>query len=73
MSAGGNVKVIRRMLRHSSAAMTHDAYADLFDDDLDALANALNSARSAAQIRRLDSTVPRTIESSRSGLGLRPI
>ena len=48
--AGGNAKVIQRMLGHSSAAMTLDVcadlYADLFDDDLDTLATALNFPRS---------------------------
>lgn len=39
MSAGANVKVVQRMPGHASAAMTLDRYADLFDDDLDALAD----------------------------------
>jgi integrase len=34
-SAGANPKVVQRMLGHASAAMTLDAYADLFDSDLD--------------------------------------
>lgn len=33
---------MQRMLGHASAAMTLDVYADLFDDDLDAVAVALN-------------------------------
>ena len=40
--AGANVKAVRRMLGHASAAMTLDVYADLFDDDLDAVAAAVN-------------------------------
>lgn len=32
------------MLGHASAAMTLDVYADLFDDDLDVLAQCLDSA-----------------------------
>jgi integrase len=36
------------MLGHASAAMTLDVYADLFDDDLEAVANALSSARAAS-------------------------
>lgn len=36
------------MLGHASAAMTLDTYADLFDDDLDAVAVALNDARRAS-------------------------
>jgi integrase len=42
VSAGANVKSVQRMLGHASAAMTLDVYADLFDDDLDAVAIALN-------------------------------
>ena len=32
------------MLGHASAAMTLDIYADLFDDDLEAVATALDGA-----------------------------
>jgi integrase len=42
VSAGANVKSVQRMLGHASAAMTLDVYSDLFDDDLDAVAEALN-------------------------------
>lgn len=45
ISAGGNVKAVQRMLGHALAAMTLDTYADLFDDDLDAVADALELAR----------------------------
>ncbi|WP_410720419.1 tyrosine-type recombinase/integrase, partial [Brevibacillus sp. SIMBA_076] len=38
VSSGANVKAVQRMLGHKSAAMTLDTYADLFDDDLDAVA-----------------------------------
>lgn len=38
VKSGANVKAVQRQLGHSSAAMTLDIYADLFDDDLDALA-----------------------------------
>lgn len=44
ISAGANVKAVQRMLGHASAAMTFDTYADLFDDDLDAVADALDQA-----------------------------
>jgi integrase len=36
ISARANAKVVQRMLRHESAAITLDVYADLFDDDLSA-------------------------------------
>ena len=42
ISAGANVKVVQRMLGHSSAAMTLDVYADLFDDDLTGVADRLD-------------------------------
>jgi len=45
VSAGANVKAVQKMLGHASAAMTLDVYADLFDDDLEAVAGALNDAR----------------------------
>ncbi|MBT2517459.1 tyrosine-type recombinase/integrase [Streptomyces sp. ISL-90] len=48
VSAGANVKAVQRMLGHKSAAMTSDVYADLFDDDLDAVGAALDRARAGA-------------------------
>lgn len=44
VSAGANVKAVQRMLGHASATMTLDTYADLFEDDLDAVAEALDAA-----------------------------
>jgi integrase len=41
ISAGANVKAVQRMLGHASAAMTLDVYADLFDSDLDAVAETV--------------------------------
>jgi integrase len=50
ISAGANVKVVQRMLGHSSAAMTLDVYADLFESDLDAVAASVGKmwARAAS-------------------------
>ncbi|GAA4751585.1 site-specific integrase [Amnibacterium soli] len=48
ISAGANVKAVQRMLGHASAAMTLDTYADLFEDDLNDVAGALDHARTAA-------------------------
>jgi integrase len=42
ISSGANVKAVQRMLGHSSAAMTLDVYADLFDSDLGAVADRLD-------------------------------
>jgi integrase len=44
ISAGANVKAVQTMLGHKSAALTLDTYADLFPDDLEAVANALDAA-----------------------------
>ncbi len=44
VASGANVKAVQRMLGHKSAAMTLDTYADLFDDDLDAVATAMHEA-----------------------------
>ena len=41
ISAGANVKVVQRLLGHKSAAMTLDVYAELFEDDLDTVADSL--------------------------------
>ena len=49
VSAGANVKAVQKMLGHKSAAMTLDVYADLFDDDLDAVAERLEE--SASKVR----------------------
>jgi integrase len=38
IGAGANPKVVQRMLGHASAAMTLDVYADLFESDLDPVA-----------------------------------
>jgi integrase len=48
VAAGANVKAVQRMLGHASAAMTLDIYADLFEDDLDGVADALDAARHKA-------------------------
>lgn len=57
ISAGANVKSVQAMLGHASATMTLDTYADLFPDDLDAVAVALNAAASqqvALKVRSRD-------------------
>ncbi|WP_345752587.1 site-specific integrase [Microbacterium rhizophilus] len=64
ISAGANVKAVQRMLGHASAAMTLDTYADLFDDDLDYVADALSRARQGAPVIVIR-------EQDRSALGAR--
>lgn len=57
VSSGANVKAVQKMLGHASAAMTLDVYADLFDEDLDAVAE------------RLDQGLSRTVVGEMWGLG----
>lgn len=45
ISAGANVKVVQRMLGHTSAKVTLDTYAALFPDDLDNVTGALSRQR----------------------------
>ena len=54
VSAGVNVLALQRMLGHTSAKVTLDTYADLFDDDLDAVAVTLHSRYGAepGRVRR---------------------
>jgi hypothetical protein len=41
------------MLGHASAAETLDTYADLFDDDLEAVSAALDEAVAASSVGKL--------------------
>jgi integrase len=59
VSSGAHVKAVQRMLGHASAAMTLDTYADLFDDDLDNVAVALNQQALRSEVALLIArTVP---------------
>lgn len=48
ISSGANPKAVQRMLGHASAAMTLDTYADLFEDDLDAVSDRMDKVRADA-------------------------
>ena len=50
VAAGVNVLALQRMLGHTSAKMTLDTYADLFDDDLDAVAVTLHARYSPGSV-----------------------
>jgi integrase len=52
IAAGANVKVVQTMLGHKSATMTLDLYGHLFEDQLDEVADAMDSARAAADFLR---------------------
>lgn len=53
ISAGANVKAVQRMLGHASAAMTLDIYADLFDDDLNAVSDRLDEEYERSSVGKL--------------------
>jgi len=55
ISAGANVKAVQRILGHASEAMTLEIYPDLFDD-LDAVGNALDQARTVSKSWAASST-----------------
>ncbi|WP_425308249.1 tyrosine-type recombinase/integrase [Ammonicoccus fulvus] len=46
VSAGASVLALQRMLGHEKPSVTLDVYADLFDEDLDQVADSLHTARS---------------------------
>jgi integrase len=50
ISAGANPKAVQRMLGHASAAMTLDTYADLFEDDLDAVSERMDAVRAESVV-----------------------
>jgi integrase len=47
ISEGANVKVVQKLLGHKSAVLTLDRYGHLFPDDLDAVADAFDTAADA--------------------------
>ena len=53
ISAGANVKAVQRMLGHASAEVTLNVYSDLFDDDLDDVAERLDQEAARAVVSKL--------------------
>lgn len=66
VSSGANVLVVSRMLGHANPALTLSTYADLFDADLDAVADRLDEAAREALART-------AADSARTGLAVLPI
>lgn len=65
------VKAVQKLLGHASAVMTLDVYADLFDDDLDAVGEALSLTGDSKSVGRMcanrghdDSTVTEVFRKS---------
>jgi integrase len=48
VAVGANVKAVRRIVGHASAAMTLDVYAGRFDVDLDGVADRMDALGRAA-------------------------
>ncbi len=61
ISAGANVLALARLLEHKDTKETLNTYADLFDDDLDKLANAMDAALRAGRV------CPRCAHSAENG------
>jgi integrase len=51
ISAGASVKEVQRMLGHSSAQITLDRYAHLFEDDHESLIESVDARYASAQAR----------------------
>lgn len=67
VSSGANVKVVQRQMGHSSAVETLNRYADLFDGDLDAVADRMDEILgSASNVREMKKEA--TPDDSESGL-----
>ncbi|MEB0000590.1 tyrosine-type recombinase/integrase [Cryobacterium sp. RTS3] len=66
ISAGATVLSVQRMLGHASAAMTLDVYSDLFDDDLDAVATALDDRARRSDVGKMWARAGESSESASS-------
>lgn len=53
ISAGASPKAVQSIMGHSSAAFTLDVYGHIFESDLDALGEMLDSPGRAGELRRL--------------------
>ncbi len=63
IKAGANIKVVQKMLGHKTATLTLDLYGHLYEDDLDAVADALDAgARTAADQLRTESAKTEPVE-----------
>jgi integrase len=51
ISAGANVQVVQRLLGHKTAVLMLDRYGHLFPDDLDAVADAFDTAAESTAYR----------------------
>ncbi|WP_454194330.1 tyrosine-type recombinase/integrase [Nocardia sp. Marseille-Q1738] len=61
VSSGANVLALARMLGHSNPAITLRVYSDLFDTDLDKVAEAIHAAYAPAECAQ---NVPKTAETA---------
>ena len=61
VSAGASIKAVQRALGHSSAALTLDRYSHLYDDDLEALADALEERFAHTDVAQMWPKPPREL------------
>lgn len=61
ISAGANVKVVQKLLGHKTAVLTLDRYGHLFPDDLDAVAEAFDTAATATAYRLRTGHAPKPV------------
>lgn len=53
VQSGANVKAVQRQLGHASASITLDTYAELFDDGLDTIAQALDDMLGVVETKQV--------------------
>lgn len=69
IKSGANIKVVQKLLGHKSAVLTLDRYGHLFPDDLDAVADAFDTASQIYCGRSADGPTPQRNQApSRGGL-----
>lgn len=64
VSAGANVLALARLLGHKDAKETLNTYSDLFDDDLDRLADAMDKAYGSGRAQNVPETADEDAEAA---------
>ncbi len=62
ISAGASIKALQKTLGHKSAALTLDRYGHLYPDELQGVADRLNSLHAAADFEKCAQNVPTRLQ-----------
>jgi len=58
ISAGASIKAVQKMLGHKSATLTLDRYGHLYPDELQGVADRLDSLHAATDFEKCAQNVP---------------